>query len=71
MNTTPRPQRPTPVVAMNMIYAQGYKPTASDMAVMVARADWNEANGRDFPREITVPVHGFGGDLIGHLTFEV
>lgn len=70
MSNTAAP-RPFPVVASNMIYAQGYKPTPADMAQMIARAEWNEAHGRDFPREVNVPVHGFGGDRIGTLTFVV
>lgn len=62
-----------PVIwATTMLYAQGYKPHGEVLEQMIARAEWMEANGRDFPREITVPVKDpRSNTLIGSLTFEV
>lgn len=58
--------------ATTMLYAQGYKPAGEVLEQMIARADWMQAHGRDFPREVTLTVKDPRSNTrIGSLTFEV
>ncbi len=61
---------PMPVViAGNMLYAQGWKPTADDMRAITARADFH---GKYLTsREVAIKVRDFHGALIGYLMFNV
>lgn len=51
--TSALPKLPT-VLASNMIYAQGWSPTAEELAAIKARADFFEAEGMS--REVHIRV---------------
>ncbi|MGZ0151899.1 hypothetical protein ACXJJ3_32915 [Kribbella sp. WER1] len=55
------------VYADNMLYAQGWVPTAAERAAITARAEFFKAVG--MPATARVEVQHFLGEVIGHLEF--
>lgn len=60
-------QLPT-ITALDMLHAQGWKPTADERSAIVAKADFFEANGLSRTVNLSV-VDVYTGTKIGQLAF--
>jgi hypothetical protein len=57
------------VMAKSMLFAQGYRPTQTERAAMVARAEFFEMMG--MTRTVSIAVVDFDGVRIGSLEFTI